>query len=78
MKPPSASLQILVCVQYASMAISLASVAASFLLQGARDAFGYFLYVFLGFALLFACLELAVVSMTTQLQMQAAIVEQRT
>ena len=75
---PTASLQMLVCLQYTGMAISLASVAASFLFPGARDAFGYFLYVFVGFAVLFGCLELAVVCMTRQLQTQAAIVEQRT
>ena len=56
MKTP-ASLRILMGMQYINVFTILTIVAASSMISGIKDAYGYFHYVLIGFALLFVFLD---------------------
>ena len=56
MKIP-ASLRILLSMHYSTIVLLLGFMAASNLLNGIKDAFGYFHYVLQAFAIFFMCLE---------------------
>lgn len=60
MKIPG-SLHILHGLQYLNMAIFVGFAAASLMHEDTKDAFGYFLYVLLGFTVLFVGLEISVI-----------------
>ena len=62
---PLRSLQ---CLQTGNLAVELALAAACLCTSRSRDAFGYFLYVLLGFALLFLGLEITVNRMLAKLR----------
>ena len=61
MKIP-ATLRILLSMQYSNILLLLSFMVACSLQDGFKDAFGYFLYVLLGFAVLFICLEIYVIA----------------
>ena len=61
------SLRALQSLQYGSLAMELGLIAACTLFKNSRDAFGYFLYVLLGFAVLFMSLEVTVIRMVAKL-----------
>lgn len=62
---PLRSLQSL---QTCNLAMELGLIAACLCTSRSRDAFGYFLYVLLGFAVLFLSLEITVIRMLAKLQ----------
>lgn len=61
MKIP-ASLHIVLGMQYTNAVILLGFMAATSLISGIKDAYGYFHYVLIGFAILFICLEADVIA----------------
>ena len=61
MKIP-ASLRILLGMQYTNVFTLIGFMAASSMITGIRDAYGYFQYVLIGFALLFTFLEVDVIT----------------
>ena len=60
MKIP-ASLHIVLGMQYTNAVILLSFMAATSLISSIKDAYGYFHYVLIGFAILFICLEAFVI-----------------
>lgn len=63
-----ASIRILLGMQYSNIVLLLGLMAASTLHNGIRDAFGYFHYVLIGFAILFMCLEIKLIALHTELK----------
>lgn len=56
-------------MQYLNVAIFIGFMAASFMHTDTKDAFGYFLYVLLGFTALFVSLEVMVIRLHSQMKL---------